>query len=893
MLHKKRTYGLLYGKIIDKSEKDKLNDTRIYPNENTDKTTILNYNYHTLKLNFSYENTSNCEDGCYLLVTFEQKGKLGETSLIGYEFSILTRFWNYTDYISNIVDIAFNEYIIGCFEIGSITHHYYSLYIPKDARKIIIQIEGNYLDGYIGEGRIKINTVKKIGNTEKLKIYSEKNVLNIDIKEKGFAGKIISFAFRSKDSYDDIFSYYYFRVLYAKENEIIYYPLDSNLGNLCIPEGNDDSNYSYCYFVFSNKYNELSRKFIISSTILNELYYINITKVFGNRTIEERKKFIYVDLEINKDIKYYLFKFQFPNRELKNIITSVLDNATDIYPQIYSYQMFFTESYKLHHFKMISNYTFYHQYVYGYQGSVSISFLTYQNYSCSRNFRGKPLSITINSETDTINCSVIKFNFSYFIKLQYNRKNKAVEEIKSGEIFSQFIIGRNFPLYFYLKVKNKKYINMDITIRVNSYIDEILKNNFEIKGYVLDEKTIQRKINGEYIRLNNPKPGDYLESFKIGSLKINQEIVNEENYILIEIRSGEKNQVDSYLLVELIAKEYNNDTYFLPINLYQIETFDGEGNQTFTENKYYLTNEEKRGDEVLIDLSCAYDDVKIEFDNSIEEKEKRVGYLTGFKKFRVNNTIDNNVYFKVVNPSRRPKANYMIRYYYTGLTAEYNYSLNDSDRVIDKKYLNNQNATICITYNSIKIFTGLKENPIIVPRKDVYFNIYAFLFKKDSKAEEHLNTTCKLNERKYLYKTISKHHYNYTNLEKWNITFENISRAHNYVYELQIKANSFFPNKTFDEEFLVFTSEIDLTDILYKEDKKGLIVGVSLGAVGGVIVIVLVVFFIVKYKRLQKSNINLKEDLKSLAYSNDVQKEVLVKENKGAKKDNDYESTFI
>ena len=42
---------------------------------------------------------------------------------------------------------------------------------------------------------------------------------------------------------------------------------------------------------------------------------------------------------------------------------------------------------------------------------------------------------------------------------------------------------------------------------------------------------------------------------------------------------------------------------------------------------------------------------------------------------------------------------------------------------------------------------------------------------------------------------------------------------------------------------------------------------------------------------MQKSNINLKEDLKSLAYSNDVQKEVLVKENKGAKKDNDYEYT--
>ena len=890
MLHKKRAYGLLYGKIVDKSEKDKLNDTRIYPNENTDNTTILNYNYHTLKLNFSYVNTSNCEDGCYLLVTFEQKKEEGETSLIGNEFSILTRFWNYTDYISNIVDIPFNEYLIGCFEIGSITHHYYSLYIPEDAEKIIIQIEGNYLDGYMGEGRIRINTAKKIGNTEKLKINSERNVLKINITEKGLAGKIISFAFRSKDIFDEIFSYYYFRVLYAKKNETIYYPLDSNLGNLCIPEGNNDSDYYYCYFNFSNKYNELSRKFIISSTILNELYYIHITKVFKNGTIEEKKKFIYVDLEINKDIKYYLFKFQFPNGELKNIISTILDNVTDLYPQIYSYQMFFTEFYKLNHFKMISNYTFYHQYVYGYSGNVAINFLKYQTFPSTRNFRGKPLSITINSETDTINCSTAMYNFSYFIKLQYNRKNKVVEEIKSGEVFSQFIIGRYFPLYFYLKVKNKDYINIDINLRINSYIDEVLKNDFEIKGYVLDEKTIQRKINGEYIQLNKPNIGYYSETFKIGLLKINQTIHNEENYILIEIKSGDKNYIDSYLLVELITKEYNNDTYFLPINLYQIGTFVGENNQTLTENKYYLTNEEKRTDQVLIDFSSAYDDVKIVFDNSSTEVAE--GYLTGFKKYRVNNSFDNNVYFRVVNPYNRSKANYMIRYYYTGLGGEYNYSLNDSERSIRNVSSNEENITICITYNSIKIMTG--KTPRIVKNEDIYFLIYAFLFKKNSKTKEQINTTSILTEREYLFKTNTTHYYNSSNFQKWNITFENIPRNQNDTYELQLKVNAILPNNIFNEEFLIFTSEIDLTNIAYiKEKDKSYIKYIIIGVVTGVIVIGLVVFFVWKYKRLQKSNINLKEDLKSLAYSNDVQKDVLIKENKLAKKDSDYESTFI
>ena len=170
VLHKKRIYGLLYGKIVDKSDISDLNDTSIYPNENTDNTTILSYNYHSMQLNFSYENTTNCLEGCYLLVTFKQIKSDGEFPLIGYEFTILTRFWNYTDYISNIVNVPFNEYLIGNFEKGSITHHYYALYVPEDADKIIIQIECNYLDGFYGEGRLKINTAKKIGNTEKLDI---------------------------------------------------------------------------------------------------------------------------------------------------------------------------------------------------------------------------------------------------------------------------------------------------------------------------------------------------------------------------------------------------------------------------------------------------------------------------------------------------------------------------------------------------------------------------------------------------------------------------------------------------------------------------------------------------------------------------------------------------
>ena len=90
---------------------------------------------------------------------------------------------------------------------------------------------------------------------------------------------------------------------------------------------------------------------------------------------------------------------------------------------------------------------------------------------------------------------------------------------------------------------------------------------------------------------------------------------------------------------------------------------------------------------------------------------------------------------------------------------------------------------------------------------------------------------------------------------------------------------------------MIFTKEIDLTDIKLIEEKS--ILWYILGPVLGLIFLVLVIFFAIKFIRLKNSNINLQEDLKSMAYSNNVQKNVIAKDNEVARKDLDYDSTFI
>ena len=90
-----------------------------------------------------------------LLITYEQIKSLGDFPHVGYEFTILSRTWDQSDYIPSIIDIPYNEYLIGCFGKGAAREHYYSIYIPDEADEIIIQLEGNYYDAFYEIGRKK------------------------------------------------------------------------------------------------------------------------------------------------------------------------------------------------------------------------------------------------------------------------------------------------------------------------------------------------------------------------------------------------------------------------------------------------------------------------------------------------------------------------------------------------------------------------------------------------------------------------------------------------------------------------------------------------------------------------------------------------------------------
>lgn len=94
---------------------------------------------------------------------------------------------------------------------------------------------------------------------------------------------------------------------------------------------------------------------------------------------------------------------------------------------------------------------------------IYTSFLNNELFWGTRNFKGKPFGIPMDYSTkENITFKRYTEKSVFYFQLIYNIKNKGIEEMISGETKSQFVIGGHFPLYYYIKIKNPNYINIDV-----------------------------------------------------------------------------------------------------------------------------------------------------------------------------------------------------------------------------------------------------------------------------------------------------------------------------------------------------------------------------------------------------------------------------------------------
>ncbi len=180
------------------------------------------------------------------------------------------------------------------------------------------------------------------------------------------------------------------------------------------------------------------------------------------------------------------------------------------------------------------------------------------------------------------------------------------------------------------------------------------------------------------------------------------------------------------------------------------------------------------------------------------------------------------------------------------------------------------------------------------------FFITGTLYEKNEKSLETINNTFFLYERKEIKanKTFIIYNNIFRNSSNWTLVFRNFSRDNNYIYDLRLQIIVSTFNDNSKEGFLAISKEVDLTGIKpnKEESKKGTpwyAWGIPVIVVGFILIIIIIIYFVIKFLRLKKTNTNLKNEMLSLSFLNDIQKNVLIKDMKLSKNDSDYESTFI
>ena len=358
--------------------------------------------------------------------------------------------------------------IFGAFEEDSINHHYYFLSIPKNTEEIIIQFEGNYIDGFIGNGKKIKNTFRILDNTKNLNITENKMILicNETILKELNINDSISFAFRSKNFFNKIFSFYNIRILLKEKNKNIIYPIDSNIGNICIPEKDKNEKGYFCICRLKNNYKELSLDNYITTSNQNEKLIFDYTKITNETTkyIEESL----IKIKCNETVPYIEYIFKFKNSKIVNILSTFYKNKSSFNPQIYSLEMFYLKQNVDFYYNLKHNFSSFLSYIYGngelkyykYTFPVNINFQR-KPFLFSLNEANKNISILLYETIKNISSQAEEKGLFLFTKLKYIIRMNEIKEINQGETVREIVKVRNLPIYYYLKCEDKnENINM-------------------------------------------------------------------------------------------------------------------------------------------------------------------------------------------------------------------------------------------------------------------------------------------------------------------------------------------------------------------------------------------------------------------------------------------------
>ena len=864
MLHNKRLDGELFGVIKPKSNINPYNKDAYAIK---DKNIQLKFEVNTLKLNFKSYQTEQCEEGCYLFIIFSHDD-YDYTPTVAFEYTLLVRIWDEEEMSPQIINIPFNEYIFGTFEEEDLyNHHYYSLNIPKDLEEIIIQFEGDYIEGFIGIGKRKLHTLRKLNNTINLNIKDDKMILKYNKSTLNGLNKsdCISLAFRSRNYFKRIFSFYHFRILFLRkgENNIIY-PLDSNIGNFCAPQ--KEGNEYFCSCLLKNNYNEFYLNYSISTS--NKIDKLNLNYFnLVNGKIKCENVIKYASQE-KYDNNFSLIKFRFLDDKIVNILSTLSNKKRIIYPQIYSAQMYDLREDKDFIFNLNQNLLLILKYIQG--GGV----INYNNliFNPNVNYKGKPLFFVFKESN--------KMSFQCKELIFYTRFEKIneIKKITQGEALRDVVKAKMFPIYYYIKNDEDQINNMIINFRIKLIKNQRLTSLFEIKGYIMNETKFndfnQIRFNGEFLDLDyyDPINGSYDISFESGILNIN-ETINKGEYILIKIDSSLPS-TDNNILIEILTMLKKDGNYILPIYNYITDIYDNTENKTY---KIIIYEEDKKNTDILVEFipNCSRMTISSYFDKESNMiKMENISDNNGIvQKYRITDFNDDFI-LKVSAPQEISYGKYIIKYYFIKNHTEQFYKLN---KAFTKKKGNKKNDII-LEFNELEIIKRTRKRKIV-------FKINGFIYRSENDIKnEFINTSETLNEnviRSFAYSTNNSFNLYFSNIES-------MSSGNNYKFNLQI--NLIAEINLFYDEFYIFRLPINLEEELKNGTNYLWLIIVSSIIF---VVILIIILFTIGIIILKKNNMILQKKVLATSFSSDKIDENILEKALTLQKDENNENIFI
>ena len=915
-LNNKKFEGLLIGKIIEKgiiAESQIINNTDYFPTVKNNISYLndidfLKYYEYEMKLSFNSSQTSKCEEGCYLLITYFSKSLYSKntTYIKGGEYTLLVRIWDEEEYNPQIINIPLNEYIFGTFSNDTIYYHYYSVFIPDKTNNVIIEIQKNTqligdIDFFSKKGIVKINHDKYTENTICLNNYIQEDnydkiLINLSelIDFNNFEEKYVSFKFINIID----FSSYYFRILQKKpEDNFMIYPLNINRPNLCNATSINEDNGKYsCFFLIHNEYSEIGDEFIVYgyghkkvqhiSWLLFENDYNSIDFNNINNLNNFSSDDSYLNINTTNLVKpnFILIKLESTEPEILTIITNYYLKLINTYSiQIYSYKMFSISNYHIFFnfnfdlydkFRLILNNT---------DGTGEICFNKYCKNS-NRNdnkIRISPrniISFLITKDIKKIDIStsnILIFN----IKMDYIIDDGILTEINYNQDFrgseNDFLVG------YYLKEVESNGVDINFHFKYN-LSENTLNENFIIFGYIVDYDIIKliNKIKSidYFITLKEPDSlGKFDKRTNNGLIRFNKEDNNNDfsvrdKYYFIVI----DNIYELFpCSLEIHSTSIDSPLSLLPINKYISGSFNLKRNKTQSV-KYFIRHSNKKEDFIL-EFSSNYRNIKLSCESDTIKCQK-IQTEGGNKKYNI--SIDNNdnyteAYFEVkLNDSINEKnvieledVNYIIKYYDNNQEKKYKFFLSHTLEKIEEKDKN-------ITYN-----LQIKNKEKNIDFNEGYEFVYILnVYEKDRILKDELLNTTALINTKEIYQIYK---YSNTSLDSINFDLKYLKHKEDYIVSLFIKILENGEHKY----YYTYNFEIN------KKEQNNLIIYLIVGF--SILIIILLIAFIFIIRYVKRKNKALTEQIQALSFSSGMKEDIITKELNKSKEDEDYEKTFI